>query len=964
MKQGDILHGFKVYSVQELPELKAVLYKMKYEKNGAELVWLDNGEANKLFSIAFKTLPKDDTGVFHILEHSVLCGSDKYPVKEPFLDLLKSSMNTFLNAMTFPDKTVYPVSSKNEQDFLNLMQVYLDAVFCPAIYHNPNIFRQEGWHYEPNGDEMIYKGVVFNEMKGALSSEDSLIEDGMNKLLFPNNCYRFVSGGDPKKIPELTYEQFTATHKEFYHPTNAKIYLDGSVPINKVLTILDEEYLSKYEHSGVKHEIAVQKPVPAAELEEYYAIGEDMDTKGMTHAAACKLLCDFTDRKAIYAVMILSSYLTGSNEAPLKQAILQNGLGEDVSLSVMDGIAQPYVFLRVYNTDRDKCDEIKRVISDTIEKVLKDGLDKEELEAAINRMEFNTREGEEPQGLLRNINALSSWLYGGEPEMYLLNDELFEDLRNAIDTDYYDKLLRFVLLDKENTCWLYLLPSKTKGAEDAEEERGRLAAVKASLSEQDYKKIVEENDSLLKWQSDPDSPEALATLPVLSIDEVDPLPEKLGTENTALAGVPVMFHKVSESGVVHFNLYFSLSDYPIETAGDISLITELIGKLPTKNKTVTELRRRIKHSIGILDYNVSAYAVPEHSDRCRPYFTVNCSVLKNKLPEAIKLISEILTDTVYEGERSAGLIKELFVQCNEWLRRSISDNGHSFALKRAMSRSTASDMYREQVSGFDLYRRLSGFVNDFDSRITDYQSFVQSLVKNVFTASRLIMSVAADELPKELAELINAFEKGMPAPEYLEAKPKKSKKQTLVKIPSMVSYASSAGNLANYNAKYNGSFRVLSTVLSYDYLWNKIRVQGGAYGCGFQAGYNGNMGFYSYRDPDPKRSAEIFAKTADYIREFANSDEDIVKYIISTIASTQPLMTLRESCLKEDTELLSGITYDDKVRTYKQMLSTDKEKLLSCAGLFEEMAEQNDVCIFCGAQTAGEFEGDWEEYSI
>lgn len=472
MKQGEKLHGFMVRSVKELPEQKAILYQLEYVKNGAELLWLDNGEKNKLFSIAFKTLPSDDTGVFHILEHSVLCGSKKYPVKEPFLDLLKGSMKTFLNAFTFPDKTMYPVSSRNETDFLNLMQVYLDAVFCPAIYENESIFHQEGWHYELEdaGADPIYKGVVFNEMKGAFSSVDTKLETEMNRLLFPDTCYRFVSGGDPKKIPSLTYEQFLKAHSEYYHPSNAKIYLDGNVPLDRVLTILDEEYLSKYEKSDAKHEIAMQQPLAHAEAIEYYEIGEEEDTDEKAQIAFGKLVCDFSDRKKLMALMVLSSYLTGSNEAPLKQAILQNGLGQDVSLLVMDGIAQPYSLLRICNTEYESRNEIKRIVRETAEKLLTDGLNPEELNAAIDELEFQTREGEEPKGLIRNINILNSWLYNGDVELYLLNDELFQFLRDAVNTDYYEKLLACILLDSEHTAELYLLPSKTKGAEDFQAE--------------------------------------------------------------------------------------------------------------------------------------------------------------------------------------------------------------------------------------------------------------------------------------------------------------------------------------------------------------------------------------------------------------------------------------------------------------------------------------------------------------
>lgn len=968
MKLNDVIHGFIVRSVKNLPEQKAAVYQMEYIKNGAELIWIDNKENNKLFSIAFKTLPSDDTGVFHILEHSVLGGSKKYPVKEPFLHMLKSSMNTFLNAMTFPDKTIYPVSSRNETDFMNLVEVYLDAVFCPAIYENPFIFYQEGWHYELENEEdsPVYKGVVYNEMKGAYSSVDMLIDNQMNCMLFPDSCYRFSSGGDPKKIPDLTYEKFLAAHREYYHPSNAKIYLDGDVPIDRVLALLDEQYLSNYEKSENSHEIHRQQPVSGQNMVDYYAIGEEEDTKEKVHMTFGKIACDFSERKKLMALTVLSSYLTGSNESPLKQAILRKGLAQDVFLVVADGIAQPYCYLRICNTEYERRGDIKKAVRETAERLIKEGLDKDELEAAINQLEFQVRDSSEPQGLERNISVLNSWLYNGEPLLYLENNTLFQALRDALSTDYYDSLLKELLLDDAHTSELYFLPSLTKNAEDFQEESDRLAAEKAAWSEQKLKDILKLNHELELWQSEPDSKEAIASLPSLSIDEISPNPELLATEHMVLGKTPVIFHSGRETDIIHFNLYFSLSDVQEERWGDVSFMTNLLGMLPTKAHSAYELQREIKRSIGFLDYNIVSFSVPEHTDRCKPYFIVTCSVLKKWLGKALSLVSEILNETVYEGEESGDLISEILMQGCESVRQGILENGHSFAFKRAASHIMASGMFMEKAEGYSYYNWLEQFSSDFENRIEDFQAYADIVQNTIFSSARMTISITADSMPEEFEALPQNLEKShaLPAPKYLTLALGNKPVKEMIQIPAGISYSAGANHLDRYGRKYSGALSVLSTILSYDYLWNEVRVKGGAYGSGCQTGAAGHISFYSYRDPAPLDSVDVYEKTESFVRAFCESDEPIEKYIISSIAANEPLHPLRDEALSADADVFSGISHADRIRIRSEMLHTKKEDLLAFGGLFQDMAGDSAVCIIGHPSVGKECRNEWKIFSL
>ncbi len=961
----EVKHGFQLDRIRTSEELGGKLWEMTHLQTGAQLVWLDNKENNKLFSIAFKTLPQDDTGVFHILEHSVLNGSKRFPVKEPFVELLKSSMNTFLNAMTFPDKTVYPVSSRNEQDYLNLTRVYLDAVFCPAIYENPCIFQQEGWHYDIHeGDDMpTYKGVVFNEMKGAFSSSDTLIENSLMRALFPDNCYRFVSGGDPKYIPKLSYEQFLAAHREYYHPGNARIYLDGDVPLDKVLAMLDE-YLSRFEADPKRHTIAMQSPVAASQTVEYYEIGEDEDEESMTHMAIGKVVCDWSDRKKLMALSVLSSYLTGSNEAPLKRAILDSGLAQDVGFGVSDGIAQPYCVLQIRNTEYTYREEIKAILRRTVQDMVQKGLDSQELEAVINQMEFQALQMGEPKGLERNLMALNSWLYDGDPMLYLTYGSLFTELRQQIGTGYYEGLLREVLLEEANTAEVYLLPSKTKGEEDWNRENAELANAWNAWTEEERDRVLEMNRRLEAWQSTPDTPQALASLPVLSLSDVSAEPEWMETEEYTVGGTTVLLHKTGENGIVHVNLHFSLADFQPDELSALSFMTNLFGELPTKNHAVAELQREIRKNIGLLDFNVTAYTRQDAQNQCRPFFTVTCSTLSERIPAAVNLILELLKDTVFTGKESAAAIEKILRQGEEGMRQSIMVRGNGFASRHALSHFTAGAAAQERMGGYGFYCWLRAFAEDTESKLGRFQTFAQSAADRIFNACNLTMSVTARQRCPEAEKIIALLKK--PSGErnqYMTIPVDGTGAKEFIQIPAGVSYAVSAGNLPRYGWSYEGGLSVLSTILSYGYLWNEVRVQGGAYGCGFQAGETGNALFYSYRDPSPQRSLQVYGGTAEFVRQFCASDEMLDKYIISTVSAMEPLRTPRESGAAADADYLCGISLEFRRQVRQQMLKLTKQDLLRYCELFDTMARENALCVV-GGNAPTQADGNWTVYKL
>ncbi len=933
---GTKLHGFTVTNIRPVPDKDAVMVEMLYEKTGTELVWVKSAEVNKLFCIGFKTIPEDDTGVFHILEHSVLCGSAKYPVKEPFVELLKSSMNTFLNAMTFPDKTMYPVSSRNDQDFMNLTEVYLDAVFAPAIRHNKNIFYQEGWHVEmENADAApTYKGVVFNEMKGAMSSVDEVIMEGMLAAAYPDTCYGFNSGGDPRVIPELTYEQYMSMYNRYYHPSNSRIWLDGAVPLDRVLTLIDE-YLSRFERSDEKHVIAMQTP-HACEKTQYYEVSEADGTENKAMLTLGKIIGTWQDVTRAYATDILADVLTGSNEAPLKRAVMSAGLCQDMKMEADNSIAQPGMWLTVRNIDPANASAIRELIRKTCEELCEKGIDKADLMASINRYEFRVREPNEPAGLMRNIMALNTWLHDGDPLTCLVYDEAFAELRAMAENGGFEKLLHDLLVDEDDMVVLHTLPSTTLGEEMRAEEAAKLEAAAAAWTAEEKAAILDMNEKLHAWQQTPDSPEQLATLPVLDLSEVSPDPVLLPTEEMDADGVKVLYHKAAANGIVHLNLYFNLSDCTLDELCELNSLSRLLGKLPTAKYGAAELQQAVKMHLGRLNFSLEIKEKMGVAQTCTPVLRVNCSVMGDKLDVARELICEILTATDFT---QTDRIREIALQANEQAKQMCIMGGHVLAMMAAQSHYSASGAVGEMLRGYTGVQWLQGFVADFEAKIGAHVALLKAKLAAAVCRARLVLSVTANA-PADVSALIAALPTGEGCAHEAAYAIDLPMKQG-IRIPAQIGYGILASDLG---CKWNGSALVAANILSLGYLWNVIRVQGGAYGCGLRIGREVAVA-YSYRDPTPARSLQMYRGAADFIREFVKSGERIDKFVISTIAETEPLMSPRDEGARADGEWFAGKTENDLHQQRAEILATDGEALLYWCNALEHMAETGAVAV-------------------
>ncbi len=939
LNTGMKLHGFTVNRVREVAELNANLVEMSHDKTGAQLVWVDNGEKNKLFSIAFKTLPEDSTGVFHILEHSVLCGSDKFPVKEPFVELLKSSMNTFLNAMTFPDKTMYPVSSRNDQDFMNLTEVYLDAVFAPAIVHNPNIFYQEGWHIEMDGPDSTptYKGVVFNEMKGAMSSVDDIIMEGMLAAVYPDTCYGYNSGGDPRVIPELTYEQYMSMYRRYYHPSNSRIWLDGAVPLDRVLTLIDE-YLSRFERSDEKHVIAHQVP-RACEKTQYYEVSAADGTDNKAMLTLGKIIGSWQDVTRSFAADVLADALCGSNEAPLKRAVMSAGLCQDMSMDAESSIAQPGMMLTVRNIDPANAPAIRELIRKTCAELCEKGLDRADLEASINRYEFRVREPNEPAGLMRNIMALNTWLHDGDPLTCLVYDEIFAELRAMLENGGYEQLLHDLLIREDDMVVLHTLPSTTLGEEMRAEEAAKLAEISAKWSADEKAAVLSLNEKLHAWQQTPDSPEQLATLPVLDLSEVSPDPVLLHTGESAVDGVTVLYHQAATNGIVHLNYYFRLTDCSLEELTELTNLGRLLGVLPTKKHSAAQLQQTVKTHLGRLSFSIDNKGKADDRNAAAPMLRVNCSVMADKIGLAKALINEILTETDFT---QVDKIREIVLQADEYAKQMCIGGGHVLAITAASAHYSASGAADEALRGYSNVQWLHDLAASFDAKIAAHTALLTSKLAAAVCRARLTLSVTANEAV-DVSPIVADFPMGETVPAFAAYKTGIPMKRG-IRIPAQIGYGVLAADPAREGREWDGSALVASNILSLGYLWNVIRVQGGAYGCGLRIGRNAAMA-YSFRDPTPARSLTMYRGAADFIREFVQSGERIDKFVISTISETEPLMSPRDEGARADSQWFAGWTEADLRRERGEILATDGGKLLAWCEALEHMAKTGAVCV-------------------
>ena len=946
LKPGDVMSGFTVKSVTDLPEVQGRLIRMEYTKNGADLAWLERDDDNKTFAIGFRTLPYDDTGVPHIIEHSVLCGSEKYPVKEPFVDLLKSSFATFLNAWTSADSTMYPVCSRNPTDFLNLVDVYMDSVLHPLSVKSPLAFKQEGWHYELDkaDGELKRNGVVYSEMKGAFANPERLLYHESSRLLFPDTCYGFVSGGDPKVIPELTFEKYKTFYNRFYHPSNARIFLDGKVDLPAVLAKLDG-FLAAYPRAEVDAPVMIQKPVSATKTIEY-EIGADENPEGKVLMSDAWVFGRFDEREKYMAMDIVTDALAGDNDAPLKRALLERGLCEDVRFGV-GSHAQLLLSLVVKNVKAENVEAVRRTVRETLENIVAKGLDHARLAALIDKAEFHDREkdyGGTPRGLAFFSDAYDQWLYGGDPADAFRNASRFASLRAKLGTGWFERLLRASVLENPHHAELTMLPSTTLGAARREAEKAELAKIKASWSKDELDEVLATCRALEKHQTTPDRPEDVAKLPLLSIKDVPVKGPVTAREIVSLDGVTVVRPHTQANGVLHLGLYFDVSDLSTEEIADLPMLARVLGDLATAKRPISALRNELDGKLGQFGISETVYGKVGDAKNARPFMAVTVSALESRKVDVVRLVPEVLLETAFSDTKAVGdLLKQMRIAAE---RQTMGLSGRSHPFRRAAAQLSARGVVEDALAGFAQIRRLQAADAAFAAEGPAYCARLAALAKKVFVKDRLT-AFLSDNVPASFAaEVAAKFPRGtvgVPAPRTLL--PRRAEG---FRIPAAIGFAARVAHPSP--AIHTGRAVVAARILSLNYLWDEIRVKGGAYGGNFRSRADGDAGWLSWNDPNPARSLDVYATCGDALRKFADGPESLDRFIVSSVAATEPYQTPSTETFGAADLYLSGRTPDDLQRLRAEMLATTKADLKAFADTVDALAKDSAICVLAGPQ--------------
>ena len=935
------VYGFRVCSAEKSIDPAGNTFLMEHERTGARLFWLDNGAENMVFSIAFRTPPEDSTGVFHILEHSVLNGSGKYPIKEPFVELLKTSMNTFLNAMTFPDMTLYPVSSRNVHDLMNLTSVYLDAVFDPVSMKDPKRFQQEGWHIDrdENG-KPEYRGVVLNEMKGALSDTDTLIENELNHMLFPDTFNGFNSGGDPEEITDLTWEKYRDQYKRCYHPSNAWVYLDGAVPMDEMLPLLDS-YFSAYEKRENNPEFSLQEP-KGSESTIQYELGQDEETRNKSFLTIARITGTWKDRTVNMARGILCDVLTGTNESPLKREVLEKGLAKDLNLTVDDTGLQSWTAIHAEHVTDGKEKEIFNLLEKYGNKIIAEGLDRKAVEASMNRAVYHLREEEEPQGIGRCIRCMGIWLYGGDPVKSLECESMIRELHQYLENGTFDRLAADMLLNRENAVVLHSVPSHVLGEEKRAKEAEKLSRKLEKMTDSEREEWEKQCRELETWQCTPDREEDLASLPVLNLEDADIEPEWTGTETETVNGVPIMIHQIPCNGVVHLRAYFRLTDLTLDELTKAALFAGMLGKLPTKKYNAFLLQQEIKRLTGSLGFIVTTFRSKDgREDHCVPYLVAFASTLEDNVRETQELMAEILSNTIPEGQQDR--IRDIMMQFEIGARQQIISAGHSIAVKKCLSIYSAEGAAKNATDGERSVQYIHRFAANPEIETKGFLQTARKILENSICKARMLLSVTAgiNILPDLLA---NAFREGSPAAETVSYH-EDTETRIGFRIPAQTGFAARGYRLGCCGIRFSGSLWLASGILTLGYYWNKVRVQGGAYGAGIQIDRSGNIFSYSYRDPTPAKSLAADSEAGEFLLDFSKSRENLDRHIISALNELNPLLSPKSKGALADARILTGYTREESERIRKEVLNTTSEQLAACGECFDRFAEEGSVCV-------------------
>lgn len=946
------LAEYEILDEHRVEDVQSDGFILRHKKSGARIAILSNNDDNKVFYIGFRTPPEDETGVPHIIEHTTLCGSKKFPVKDPFIELAKGSLNTFLNAMTYPDKTVYPVASCNDQDFKNLMDVYLDAVFNPNITKYEEIFKQEGWHYELTGkdDELKINGVVYNEMKGAYSSPDEVLSSQIYRSLFPDNTYSKDSGGNPEYIPKLTYEAYLDFYHKYYHPSNSYIYLYGDMDVVERLEWLDKEYLSLYDYKKVNSEINKQPAFDEIKnVEAQYSITMDDSQENKTYLSYNRVVGDSLDEMLYQAFDVLDYALVSSPGAPVKQALIDAGIGDDVYGSYDAGILQPVFSFVAKNANASQADEFESIIENTLKEVVKTGINKEALLAGINSSEFKFREadfGQFPKGLLFGLNCLDSWLFDDmKPFIHLECLGTFAKLRKAVDTDYFEKLIQEYLLDNTHGSSVTVKPKRGLGNEREEALAKELSDYKASLSDEEIKKLIEDTEHLKKYQEEPSSDEDLRKLPMLTRADMKKNAMPFSNIEDELLDVKVVRHDIESNGIDYISFLFDAGDFAQSELGYLGFFTNALGLVSTEKYSYTDLANATNIYTGGISTGTASH--PDIKDRNNFVFKfeVKLKVLEKNLDKALELMEQMLLTSDFTDTKRLG---ELVAQIKARLQANLSSSGHLVAAMRSMSSFSRYALYQDELKGIAFYRSICHIEKELSESPKSVSDKLAAIAKKLFARNRMLISFTGNneaygKAKPSLEKVIAGFDKMSAIGNQAEVHFNTAKEAFI--DASQIQYVAKTGDFICEGYEYTGALRLLRIILSYDYLWINVRVKGGAYGCMNTFLRSGESYFVSYRDPNLSDTLDVYDRIPEYIKSFSPDERDMTKYIIGTFSALDTPMNPEAKGSRSLSAYLEGITYEQIQKERNEILNAQPEDIRRLADLVEAVLKKDSICV-------------------
>lgn len=946
------LAEYEILDEHRVEDVQSDGFILRHKKSGARIAILSNNDDNKVFYIGFRTPPEDETGVPHIIEHTTLCGSKKFPVKDPFIELAKGSLNTFLNAMTYPDKTVYPVASCNDQDFKNLMDVYLDAVFNPNITKYEEIFKQEGWHYELTGkdDELKINGVVYNEMKGAYSSPDEVLSSQIYRSLFPDNTYSKDSGGNPEYIPKLTYEAYLDFYHKYYHPSNSYIYLYGDMDVVERLEWLDKEYLSLYDYKKVNSEINKQPAFDEIKnVEAQYSITMDDSQENKTYLSYNRVVGDTLDEMLYQAFDVLDYALVSSPGAPVKQALIDAGIGDDVYCSYDAGILQPVFSFVAKNANASQADEFESIIENTLKEVVKTGINKEALLAGINSSEFKFREadfGQFPKGLLFGLNCLDSWLFDDmKPFIHLECLGTFAKLRKAVDTDYFEKLIQEYLLDNTHGSSVTVKPKRGLGNEREEALAKELSDYKASLSDEEIKKLIEDTEHLKKYQEEPSSDEDLRKLPMLTRADMKKNAMPFSNIEDELLDVKVVRHDIESNGIDYISFLFDAGDFAQSELGYLGFFTNALGLVSTERYSYTDLANATNIYTGGISTGTASH--PDIKDRNNFVFKfeVKLKVLEKNLDKALELMEQMLLSSDFTDTKRLG---ELVAQIKARLQANLSSSGHLVAAMRSMSSFSRYALYQDELKGIAFYRSICRIEKELSESPKSVSDKLAAIAKKLFARNRMLISFTGNNeaycnAKPSLEKVIAGFDKMSAVGNQAEVHFNTAKEAFI--DASQIQYVAKTGDFICEGYEYTGALRLLRIILSYDYLWINVRVKGGAYGCMNTFLRSGESYFVSYRDPNLSDTLDVYDRIPEYIKSFSPDERDMTKYIIGTFSALDTPMNPEAKGSRSLSAYLEGITYEQIQKERNEILNAQPEDIRRLADLVEAVLKKDSICV-------------------